>query len=248
MRLLVSHQCALVHRKHDPDGVELHHGRQRAGGRADQIAGGHLCGADASGDRRVDRGIADVDLRGLNLRLRGEHIGLCDVALRLRLFERRLGRGLMLVQALLTREVLLRLHEIGLRALQLRLRGGKRGLILRGLDLIEQGALLDVLSALECDALQDATHLGVHVDRLDRLHVPDEFAGARDLLRMHGQGHDGRRRRARSGLLRLCRNGNADRNHEGRGKLCELEQSYESFQTPVWARVAHRRVNERPPR
>jgi len=127
--------------------------------------------------------------------LRCKHVGLRDIALLLRLLDGGLRGRLMLQQLLLAREVLLRLQQRGLRALQLRLRRGRRCLKLRRIDLIEQGAFLDVLPALKADALQNAGHLCFDVDGLDRLHVPDEFAGAGQFLRMHGERDDGRRRR-----------------------------------------------------
>ena len=52
------------------------------------------------------------------------------------------------------------------------------GDLIVAVDLIEQGACLQVLPALKTDALQNARHPRFDVDGLDRLHVADEFARA----------------------------------------------------------------------
>jgi len=109
------------------------------------------------------------------------------------------------------------LRQRGLRALQLRFGRGERRLILRRIDLIEQGAFLYVLAAAKSDALQDATHLRTHVDRLDRFDMADELAAAVQLLPMHGLGHDRRGRCAcRARRLRVQRK-RGRQQHQQRG-------------------------------
>ena len=73
---LVVEYVALAGLKDDVDGVLADDRRKRPGGRADQIADGENGKPDPSVDRRTDFGVAEIDFRLVERRLRRQHIGL----------------------------------------------------------------------------------------------------------------------------------------------------------------------------
>ena len=98
----------------------------------DQFANGNFARRHHPVERGRHRRVAEVDLGGLNIRLRLEHIRARGVAVGARLVEIGLGRNVLGLQLLLTRELgfgvdqrrlgafrrrlrLLQLHFVGLR-------------------------------------------------------------------------------------------------------------------------------------
>ena len=133
----------LAHRKGHIHRVLADDERQRPGVGADHIAFGDVGAADLSGDGRVDVGVAEIDVRGVQIGLVGQDLALGLLVGGERLVARHHGAGLPRHQLLGALELNLGERLCRLAALQ-----GALGLLDGGLeesrlDLVERRAFLD---------------------------------------------------------------------------------------------------------
>ena len=174
---LVVEHVALARLENHVDRVLAHDRRERAGWRTDQIADGEIGEPDAAVDRRVDLGIAEIDLRLVERRLRLEHVGLRRRLVGRALIDGGLRDVLVAHQLLAARELK---RGIGLGRLGL----GEIGALLRDrrlvgvlLDAEQEVAGLDHLAFGEEALLDEARHARDDVDLVDGGDAADEIGG-----------------------------------------------------------------------
>ncbi len=209
------------------DRVELLNGRQQ--GRftlADQCTFGDLREANAAGNRRGDRGVAEIEAR----RFPG-CLGWCDIGGGLLLHAQRIivflladcvGRHQRLVA--LRFQVRLRQVCFGFRQHGLRVVVGR--FEWRGINAEQYVASLDVAAFAEHAFQHDARHAGAHLRDPGRFQPARQFRGDRDALRRNRDDADFWRRHA-ARYLRVHRffaaSGNCGQHQHGcadaRGKL-----------------------------
>src|SRR3984885_14757121 len=209
MRVLVSGRCdpapifddiGFARLEDDVDRILADDGREYPGRRTDQIADRVVGNTDAAVDRRIDFGVAEIDLGLFEQRLRLQYVSL-----------RRLFGGQVLIDRRL-RHVLAFHQFLGALQLQIgidlgRLRFGDIGrllvdrrLIYVRLDAKQQIAGLDHLAFGEVALPDETGHARDDIDFVDGYDAADEIAGFGHLPARH-RGHRYRRRRARA----LCR-------------------------------------------
>ncbi len=180
----------------DVDGVLADDRCQRSRGGLHEIALGEPFESDPTVDWRADLGVAEINLRLLERRLRLHHARL----------RRRLV-GLALVDCGL-RDVLIAHELLAALKLQLGVDLGRLGLGEGGarlvdrclvgclLDAEQQVALLDVLPFGEGAFLDEARHSRNEIDLVDRRNAADVISGFRDLTAHHRRNRNGGRRGA----------------------------------------------------
>jgi hypothetical protein len=174
---------------------------KRAGRGADDVALRDSGQPDLARDRSVDFGVAQVDLRLLELRLRAEHLRLqasfgCDGGVVGRLLTGWAGKKRFGALQSLFRKLKLRLQLIDRGLLRLNV-----GFERRLLDTVEQFAFFDLGSFIEEALLQKSRHARDEIDTSHSLYSADKPAGFRQgLFFRPDDAH--RRRSARRGLRR----------------------------------------------
>ena len=186
------------------DRIELLDARhQRRLALPDQRALGHQRAADAPGDRRSDRGVAEVQARGLQVGLgrAGRRLGAAQVGgggIEVLLADR-----LDLHQRLVATHPRLRLEQHRAVPRQLTLGARHRSLQRCRIDLEQQVASLDVGALLEALPHDDAGHPRAHLGDTHRFDPPRQFRTQRQGLGLHRQ--DLHRQHHFGGLLSLFR-------------------------------------------
>ena len=202
----------LAHRKGHIHRVLADDERQRPGVGADHIAFGDVGPADLSGDGRVDVGVAEIDVRGVQIGFVGQDLAFGLLVGGERLVARHDSAGLSRHQLLGALELNLGERFCRLAALQ-----GALGLLDGGLeesrlDLIERRAFLDEVALLELHVLEEALHPRHDLDAVHGLDPADEVLGFRDRLELgldHSDWNGGRR-----GRLPVGGEGGADGEHQ----------------------------------
>jgi hypothetical protein len=173
-------EFALAHRERHIHGVLADDGREDAAVRTDDVALGQSGASDLAGDRGNDVGVAEVDLRRLQVRLIG-HDGALRFPLRRDGFVQRLTRAYVLrIELLLPLPVLHRELVLGLAGLQLALGLLDRCLEQAFFDAVERLAFLDQVAFLEQDRLQVTLYSRSDLDAVDGVDPSDEVERLRD--------------------------------------------------------------------
>jgi hypothetical protein len=188
---------------------------RRAGTRGDQIAGRHLDAADAPGDRRAHLGVAEVELRRLQRRLRRAQVGLGLAQGIGALVELALRDGALLPQPLGAGMLAAQVRDPRLRSGGLRLRALHRRRVWRRIDGDQQVAGLDQRALTEVHRLHRAGGARTDVDALHGFEASREFVPGRDFALDDRRDGHGRRLRRRGRRRRL---GLGAGQHEDRGR------------------------------
>ncbi len=211
---LVVENVALADLKDDVDRILADDGGKPSGRGLHQIADGERGEPDPPVDRRADLGVAEIDLRLVELRLRLHDARQRPLFVRLALVDGGL-RDVVVADELLAAlqlQLCVDLRRLGLGERGARLLDGS--LVRRLLDPEQQIALLDLLPFGEIALLDEARHARDDIDFVDRRDPSDVVAGLRDLAADHGRDGNGRRRH---GVLRSSRAaaGNEDCRSDG---------------------------------
>ena len=187
-------ELALRHREGHVHRVLADDGGQRAALRPDEVADREVAAADPAGDRRLDVGVAEIELGRGQVRLLPAQVGLGLAGAAGGLVQPRLGRRLLLDQLRLA-------PPLDLGEVQRRLGAGDRGvdvldlgLVGRLLDHEQQVARLDVLALGEQPLLEEALDPGAQVDLVHGLDPAGEAGRGRDVARLDLDHRDRRRR------------------------------------------------------
>ena len=193
---------------------------QWAAVRTDHISLGEFGAADLAADRRDDLGVAEVDVGGLQVGIRDDHLALRALLVRHALVQQGPGGRVGLHQFLRAPALRGGIGELALRfnsapwacctAAWKRVR----------LDPVEDVALLDDCAFLEQHVLQETGHPGPDLHPLDGLHPPDEFGRLGDRPQLGRQRAD----RNRSRLLRPSIR-HSDNEADQRGNTNEMAHS-----------------------
>ena len=166
----------MAHRKRHIHRVTADDFGQRATVRAHDVALCQLGTTDFAGDRGSDRGVAEVDVGGLQVGIRDDLRALRARLSCRALVEQGPGRGIRLHQLLRASElcgrignVTLCLQQRALRLLHCRLEGFR-------LDPVQDVTLLDDLTLLEQDSLEEPGDTGSNLHPLNGLYPPYEFS------------------------------------------------------------------------
>ena len=173
-------------------GVEGDQRGQHAGriARSDQIPGGHLGAAGTAVDRRTHAGELQVELRTVQCRLRGLHLGIRLVGGGAPLFDDLRGDGLLRRQALGTRCVVACQRSLAAGAGQLGPGAVILGLVTARIDGEQHIALAHFLAFHIVDLFDVARHPGAQVYPLHRLDTAVERVPVADRLDQHRRGAD----------------------------------------------------------
>ena len=174
--------------------------RENAGARRDIIADRHQGAADLAVDRRANVGVAEIDLRLVELRLGAQHLGLEGQLVRLRGVDGRLLPGRGVEQRLGARQGQVGVLQLRLVLSDHRLLRLDIGLERALLEAVEQLALLDFRAFGEVALVKESRDAGDEVDPVGRLDAADILARRGD--RLPDGRHDADRRRRRRRLLR----------------------------------------------
>ena len=176
-------------------------GGQDAAVGADNVALRQAGTPDLAGDRRNDVGVAQIDLRRLQVGLIGRD-GSLRLSLRGDSFVQRLaGANVLRKKILLPLSVFLRQLVLRLARFQCALRLLDGGLEQAFFDAVERCALLYQIALLEQDRLQVSLYSRPDLNSVDRLNPPDKVECLRNWLFF---GDDGPHRdRGRGALLRM---------------------------------------------
>jgi hypothetical protein len=191
-------------------------GGKHAAARPDEIAYGQQRAADAAIDRRVDVGVAQFQLRPLQLRLQLCEVSAGLVAARDGVFQPRLRRDIALRQRQLPLIFLPGAGERGLRRLECALRVGDGGQIRGFFDDEQQVALLHVRAFLKQALLKKAVDAGAQFHLVHGLHTGGERDGCAKFLGDDLEDGDGRRWQGL--LLRGCLRSRFTAGQHSRGK------------------------------
>jgi hypothetical protein len=192
--LSCAQEFALAHRERHIHGIQADDRREDAAVRTDDVALGQGRSPDLAGDRRNDVGVAQIDLRRLQVRLIC-HDGPLRFPLRRDGFVQLLARAYVLrKELLLPLPVLHRELVLGLAGLQSALGLLDRCLKQAFFDAVERLPLVDQIAFLEKDRLQVALHPRPDVDAVDRVDPSDEVErlGDRPQLGLHDAHRNGR--------------------------------------------------------
>ncbi len=210
-------QFALRYREADIDRILAHDRRQRPGRRRDEVADRHIGPADPAGDRRLDIGVAELQLRLLQVGLRAQQNSLCFAAARNRFIEPGLRRGALLHQFGLALHLDFGELQSRLRLFHCRLGLVERRLVEALLDHEQELPFLDVGSLIEQSLFQKSLDPRAQIDLVDGFDPAGERCRRAILF-----GHDtsdrygGRRRWRRGGRLRVSAGCNRKRDHAQR--------------------------------
>ena len=171
----------------------------------DEIALVDEAEADAARDRRADRRVVELRLRGVDRGgVGGDRGGELEHQRVLRV-ELLLGGEVLLGERGVAGEIELGVGEIGLVLRFLGVRLIERGLKRSGVDLRQQVALLDHLAFVEGDLHDLAVDTGAHQDGVVGLHLSDALQDDRKIRALDRRYSDDNRRRAgRLAGLRLA--------------------------------------------
>src|SRR5262249_54174651 len=211
----VVEKIALADLERDIDGVLADDGCKPSRGGLDQIALGEYFESDPTVDGRADLGVAEIDLRLVERRLRLHHARPRCVLVRLALVDRGLRDVLVAHQFLAAVELQLGVDfgRLGLGERRARLLDGR--LVGRLLDAEQQVARLDVLPFAEGALLDEARHPRDDIDLIDRGEASDVIDGFRHLPGHHWRDRDGGRRRGALGGGDAAGSRNAQRANGG---------------------------------
>jgi hypothetical protein len=176
---------------------------RRAGPGGDQVADGHFQLADAAGDRRAHFGVAQVETRRGQGRLRRAQVRVCFPFAVDALVELALGDRVLRPQPLRPLAFAFRIGEASLRRDDLRLRALHLGGVRSRVDAHQQLARAYERAFREVHRFHLAGDARAHVDALHRLEAPGELLPGSHLARhdgRHGHRHRLRLHRRRFGF------------------------------------------------
>src|SRR5262249_26348723 len=175
-------EIALAHGKADVHRVLADDRRQNPALRTYDVALGHVGLADLAGDRRVDFGVAEVDLRRGEIRLVGHDRALGLLVGCLRLVPRHRGPGALRQQILCPLQLHFGQDLRRFAALERALRLLDRRLEQALLDAVERLPLLDDIAFLEQHVLEETGYPRPDLDAIDRFDPADEIEAFGDRL------------------------------------------------------------------
>src|SRR5258706_510534 len=186
----------------DVDGIDRHQPREQRLIRGHQISRGDLRAADEPGDRGVDLRVGQIELGGVECRIRGLDVRCCLLAARNSRFEFLLGDGTSLEERLCT-------HVLGVREIQLRRGTGELGLGALELRLVgswindkKDVPLVDLVTFGEIDRGDVAGDSRPQLDAVHRGEATREFVELGDGPLNHlRHAHLGRRGRRLGGFV-----------------------------------------------
>ncbi len=169
-------QFALADRKRHIHRILADDGREHAAVRADDVAGRDIGFADLAVDRRRDIGIAEIDVRRVQIGLIG-HDGALGLLVRgKRLIAGDDSAGILVEQILRALQLDRGEHLGRFGSLQIALGLLDVGLEQSLLDAVERIALLDLVAFLEKDLVQITLDPRSDLDAIGRFDAPDEIA------------------------------------------------------------------------